>query len=51
MGIKGLELEENEKYIIKYNIDTMNVEVYNTLGYKDGDNFKYSLTDIDQIEE
>lgn len=51
MGIKGLELEKNEKYIIKYNIDTMNVEVYNTLGYKDGNNFKYSLTDIEKIEE
>lgn len=47
MGIKGVQLEDNETYIIRYEIDSMEVEVYNTLGY----NGKYSLTDIDKIEE
>lgn len=47
MGIKGVQLEDDETYIIRYEIDSMEVEVYNTLGY----NGKYSLTDIDQIEE
>lgn len=48
MGIKGLESnEENGKFIIKYEMKNMTVEVYNTVGY----NGKYSLTDIDQIEE
>ena len=47
MGIKGVQLEDNETYIIRYEIDSMEVEVYNTLGY----NGKYSLTDIEKIEE
>ena len=47
MGIKGVQLEDNETYIIRYELDSMEVEVYNTLGY----NGKYSLTDIDKIEE
>ena len=47
MGIKGVQLEDDETYIIRYEIDSMEVEVYNTLGY----NGKYSLTDIDKIEE
>ena len=39
MGIKGVQLEDNETYIIRYELDSMEVEVYNTLGY----NGKYSI--------
>lgn len=48
MGIKGVESDdENGKFIIKYDVKNMTVEVYNTIGYSG----KYSLTDIDEIEE
>ena len=46
-GLDGLELEEGEYYLIKFDDTNATVEVYNTLGY-DG---KYSLTEIDSIEE
>ena len=45
-GIEDIELEENEKYLIKFDDTNATVEVYNTLGY-DGN---YSLTDIDNLE-
>ena len=47
MGIKGVALEEGDKYIVEYNISTLNIEVYNKVGF----NGKHSLTDIDKIEE
>lgn len=46
-GLNKIELEENEDYVVKFNEQDLTVEVYNTLGF----NGKYSLTDIDQIEE
>ena len=46
-GLNKIKLEENEYYFVKFNEQELTVEVYNTLGY----NGKYSLTDIDQIEE
>ena len=46
-GLDKIELENGEVYVIGFNENDLTVEVYNTLGY----NGKYSLTDIDQIEE
>lgn len=46
-GLNKIKLEENEYYFVKFNEQELTVEVYNTLGF----NGKYSLTDIDQIEE
>ena len=46
-GLNKIKPEENEYYLVKFNEQELTVEVYNTLGY----NGKYSLTDIDQIEE
>lgn len=46
-GVGNIELEEGEIYLVKLDDVNATVEVYNTLGY-DG---KYSLTDIDKIEE
>lgn len=49
-GLNEIEIEEGEDYLIQFK-DTDNanlsVEVYNTNGY----NGKYSLTEIEQIEE
>ena len=46
-GIEDIKLEDNEAYIVSFNEKEATVEVYNTLGY----NGKYSLTEIDSIEE
>jgi len=46
-GLDKIELENGEYYVIEFNEKDLTVEVYNTLGF----NGKYSLTDIDQIEE
>ena len=45
-GLDDIELEAQEKYLIKFDETNEEVEVYNTLGF-DG---KYSLTNINQIE-
>ena len=42
------KMESNEKeYLIRFDEENVTVEVYNTEGY----NGKYSLTDIEQIQE
>ena len=46
-GLNKIKLEENEYYFVKFNEQELTVEVYNTPGF----NGKYSLTDIDKIEE
>ena len=46
-GLSKIELENEEAYVVGFDENNLTVEVYNTLGY----NGKYSLTDIDQIEE
>ncbi len=45
-GLEDIKLEKEEKYLIKFDEENEEVEVYNTLGF-DG---KYSLTDINQIK-
>ena len=45
-GLQDIKLEDEEKYLIKFDDTNATVEVYNTIGY-DG---KYSLPDIDNIE-
>ena len=45
MGLKDVNVEENEEYLVKYDIKNVTVEVYNTKGY-DG---KYSLTDLEDL--
>ena len=44
-GLKNIKLQDNEKYLIKFDETNLEVEVYNTIGY----NEKYSLTDIEQL--
>ena len=51
MGLDKIEVEDNEYYLIKFDDQNATVEIYNTLGYNDEGTVKYSLTDIDKIEE
>ena len=44
-GLEDMELEENERYLIKFDEVNESVEIYNTIGY----NGKYSLTDINNM--
>jgi hypothetical protein len=46
-GLDNMELADDERYLIKFDEENLTVEVYNTNGY----NGKYSLTEIEQIEE
>lgn len=46
-GLNNIQLANNEYYLIKFDEANTTVEVYNTVGYND----KYSLTDIDNIDE
>lgn len=46
-GLSKIELGKNEKYLIRFDETNITVEIYNTEGY----NGKYSLTDIEQIQE
>lgn len=46
-GLNKIELENGESYVVKFEEANLKVEVYNTKGY----NGKYSLTDIEKIEE
>lgn len=46
-GLNKMQVESNERYLIKFNENDVTVEVYNSLGY-DGN---YSLADIDNIQE
>ena len=50
-GLDKIEVEDNEYYLIKFDDQNATVEIYNTLGYNDEGTVKYSLTDIDKIEE
>lgn len=50
-GLNKIELESNEHYLVKFDEENLKVEVYNIPGYKAEDGQKYSLTDIDKIEE
>lgn len=45
MGIKDIQLEENEYFIVKYNFENANVEVINTKGYEGN----YTLTQLNQL--
>lgn len=52
MGLKNISIDttKSEKFLVRYDIPNAKVEVYNTVGYDDNGNKKYSLTDIEKIE-
>lgn len=51
MGVKDAKSSDAAGwYIVAYNIGETKVEVYNTAGYEAEDGFKYSLTDIEQVD-
>ncbi len=47
MGLDKIELDTDEKYIVKYDINNLKVAIYNTIGY----NGSYSLEEIENIED
>ncbi len=50
IGISDVKSDEkNGKYIIKYNIKNVDVEVYNTKGFENGDKSYYSLNEIENL--
>ncbi len=46
-GLNHIKLDEDEAYFVDFNEKNVTVEIYNNMGY----NGKYSLTDINQIDE
>lgn len=52
MGLKNVNIDssKNEKFLVRYDIPKAKVEVYNTVGYKDNGQTKYSLTEIEGIQ-
>lgn len=46
-GLGKIELADGEKYLIRFDEQNVTVEVYYTEGYED----RYSLTDIEKIQE
>ena len=52
LGLKNIKSNDKDGYyLIKYDIQNVLVEIYNTRGFKDSnDEIKYSLTDIEQID-
>lgn len=50
IGLNNVKSDEkNGFYIIKYDIKNIEVEIYNTKGFKDEDKTYYSLTDIQNL--
>lgn len=49
IGLHEISIEENEKYIVKYDIKNVEVEIYNTKGYDDNGSVKHSLTELENI--
>lgn len=52
MGLKNVNVDngKNEKFLVTYDVKNATVEVYNTVGYNDNGQTKYSLTQIEEIE-
>lgn len=50
MGLSNVESDENKGwYIIKYDINNVQLEVYNTEGFENDENKYYSLTEIQNL--
>lgn len=51
MGIENVKSDEkNGEYIIKYNIKNIEIEIYNTQGFKNEDKYYYSLSELESLE-
>lgn len=51
LGLNQVPEGDGDYYIVKFDEANLAVEIYNTKGYNDKGNIKYSLTDIDNIEK
>ena len=45
-GLNKIKIKDGEVYLIKFDEENVNVEIYNNLGFED----KYSLTEINEVE-
>lgn len=51
MGIENVKSDEkNGEYIIKYDIKNIEIEIYNTQGFKNKDKYYYSLSELESLE-
>ena len=51
MGIENVKSDEkNGEYIIKYDIKNIEIEIYNTQGFKNEDKYYYSLSELESLE-
>ena len=50
IGLGNIKLENEEIYIIKYNIKDVSIEIYNSIGFEYEGNTYYSLTDLEKLE-
>ena len=51
MGIENVKSDEkNGEYIIKYDIKNIEIEIYNTQGFKNKDKYYYSLSELENLE-
>ena len=51
LGLNQVPEGDGDYYIVEFDETNLTVEIYNTKGYNDKGNTKYSLTDIDNIEK
>lgn len=50
MGLSNVSSDEkNGWYIIKYDVENIDIEIYNTKGFENGENRYYTLTDIQDL--
>lgn len=51
MGIENVKSDEkNGEYIIKYDIKNIEIEIYNTQGFKNEDKYYHSLSELESLE-
>lgn len=51
MGLSNVSSDEkNGWYIIKYDVENVEIEIYNTKGFENGENRYYSLTEIQDLK-
>lgn len=47
IGLNSVKLNKDERYIIKYDIKDVKIEIYNSIGFEYNDKIYYSLTDLE----
>lgn len=50
LGMTNENSNNKGEYIIKYDLKNMELEIYNTIGFKSGDKTYYSLSELENLE-